>query len=249
MYYGYGYGGSMGNGGGWYMLWLILMAVCFVFASWAQVSVSSNFKKYSQVMTRRGLTGMQAARAVLRANGVTDVQFAQIGGNLTDNYNPRTNVISLSGQVYGVSSVAAVGVAAHEAGHAVQYAKGYAPIRLRNAIIPVCSFGSRLSWPMLVIGLALGASSLVGIGVLLYALATFFQVVTLPVEINASRRALQALEIQGLLTDEELPMARKTLTAAAMTYVAALATSLVQLLRLLLILLSTNNRRGGRRGG
>ena len=246
MYYGYGYGGYMGNSG--YMLWLILMVVCFVFASWAQISVSSNFKRYSQVMTRRGLTGAQAARAVLQANDVTGVQFAQISGNLTDNYNPQTNVISLSGQVYGVSSVAAVGVAAHEAGHAVQYAKGYAPIRLRNAIIPVCSFGSRLSWPMLVLGLAIGATSLVGLGVLLFSLATLFQLVTLPVEINASRRALQALESQGMLTEEELPMARKTLTAAAMTYVAALATSLVQLLRLLLIFLSASNGRGGRRG-
>lgn len=240
MYYNYGYGG----GGGWYTLWIILMVACFAFASWAQVSVSSNFKKYSRVMTRRGLTGAQAAQAVLRANGVTGVQFARISGNLTDNFNPRTNVISLSGSVCDVSSVAAVGVAAHEAGHAVQYAKGYAPIRLRNAIIPLCNFGSSLSWPMLLIGLVLGATSVMGLGIALYALATLFQVVTLPVEINASRRALQALEQEGLLTADELPMARKTLFAAAMTYVAALATSLVQLLRLVLIYLSNG---GGRR--
>lgn len=240
MYYNYGYGG----GGGWYTLWIILMLACFAFASWAQISVSSNFKKYSRVMTKRGLTGAQAAQAVLRANGVTGVQFARISGNLTDNFNPRTNVISLSGNVCDVSSVAAVGVAAHEAGHAVQYAKGYAPIRLRNAIIPLCNFGSSLAWPMLLIGLVLGATSVMGLGVALYALATLFQVVTLPVEINASRRALQALEQQGLLTADELPMARKTLFAAAMTYVAALATSLVQLLRLVLIYLSNG---GGRR--
>ena len=240
MYYNYGYGG----GGGWYTLWIILMLACFAFASWAQISVSSNFKKYSRVMTKRGLTGAQAAQAVLRANGVTGVQFARISGNLTDNFNPRTNVISLSGNVFDVSSVAAVGVAAHEAGHAVQYAKGYAPIRLRNAIIPLCNFGSSLAWPMLLIGLVLGATSVMGLGVALYALATLFQVVTLPVEINASRRALQALEQQGLLTADELPMARKTLFAAAMTYVAALATSLVQLLRLVLIYLSNG---GGRR--
>lgn len=244
LYYGYGYG--YGNDG-WYFIWLILMVVCFAFTTWAQVSVSSNFKKYSRVMTRRGITGMQAAQAVLRANGVTGVQFARISGNLTDNYNPRNNVISLSAGVYDSNSVAAVGVAAHEAGHAVQYATGYGPIRLRNAIIPVCSFGSRLAWPMMVIGLVLNAASLVGLGVLLFALATLFQVVTLPVEINASRRALHALESTGLLAHDELPMARKTLFAAAMTYVAALAVSLVQLLRFILIFLSRNG--GGRRRG
>ncbi|HIV68050.1 MAG TPA: zinc metallopeptidase [Candidatus Butyricicoccus stercorigallinarum] len=240
----YNYGSVYGIGDGWYTLWVILMVACFLFASWAQISVSSNFKKYSRVMTRRGLTGAQAAQAVLRANGVSGVQIARITGNLTDNFNPRTNVISLSSQVYGVSSVAAVGVAAHEAGHAVQYAKGYAPIRLRNAIIPLCNFGSSLAWPMLLIGLMLGATSVMGLGVALYALATLFQAVTLPVELNASRRALQALRQEGLLTEDELPMARKTLVAAAMTYVAALATSLVQLLRLVLIYLS---RGGGRR--
>lgn len=243
--YGYGYGGHGNNG--WYLIWLVLMIACFAFAAWAQASVSGNFKRYSRVMTRKGITGMQAAQAVLRANGVTGVQFARIAGNLTDNYNPRNHVISLSAGVYDSNSVAAVGVAAHEAGHAVQYAKGYAPIRLRNAIIPVCSFGSQMAWPLLVIGLALGASSLVGMGVLLYALATLFQAVTLPVEINASRRALQALQSTGLLSADELPMARKTLFAAAMTYVAALATSLVQLLRLILIFLSRNG--GGRRRG
>lgn len=244
MYYGYGGYGGYGSG---YMLWAVLMIACVIFAGWAQVSVSSNFKRYSSVMTRRGLTGMQAAQAVLRANGVTGVQFAHIKGNLTDNYNPRTNIISLSSGVYDSCSVAAVGVAAHEAGHAVQYAKGYGPIRLRNAIIPVCNFGSQLAWPMLVIGLVLSASSLIALGVFLYALATLFQVITLPVEINASRRALRALESGGLLTQDEMPMARKTLTAAAMTYVAALATSLVQLLRLVLIFLSRSgggNRRG-----
>ncbi|MDO4174890.1 MAG: zinc metallopeptidase [Eubacteriales bacterium] len=240
LYNGYGYGNN-----GWYLIWIILMIACFAFAAWAQAAVSGNFQRYSRVMTRKGITGMQAAQAVLRANGVTGVQFTRISGNLTDNYNPRTNVISLSAGVYDSNSVAAVGVAAHEAGHAVQYAKGYGPIRLRNAIIPVCSFGSQLAWPLLLIGLVIGASSLVGLGVLLYALATLFQAVTLPVEINASRRALEALETTGLLSEDELPMARKTLFAAAMTYVAALATSLVQLLRLIMIYLSRNG--GGRR--
>ena len=240
MYYGYGYG-SMHSG--WSSIWIILMLACVIFAGWAQVSVSSNFKKYSAVMTRRNLTGAQAAQAVLRANGVTGVQFARVSGHLTDHFDPRTNVIRLSDSVYDSCSVAAVGVAAHEAGHAVQYAKDYGPIKIRSAIIPLCNFGSSMAWPMLAIGLVLGATSLMGIGVLLYALATLFQVVTLPVEINASRRALQALETQGLLTDDEMPMARKTLFAAAMTYVAALATSLVQLLRLILIFLSNG---GGR---
>lgn len=243
MFYGYGYGyGGYGNNG-WYMIWLVLMVICFAFTAWAQASVNSNFKKYSRVMTRKGVTGMQAAQAVLRANGVTGVQFARIGGNLTDHFDPRSNIIRLSAAVYDVSSVAAVGVAAHEAGHAVQYATGYGPIRLRNAIIPVCNFGSRMAWPLMVIGLLLNAVSLVGVGVLLFALATLFQVVTLPVELNASRRALQSLASTGLLTQDELPMARKTLFAAAMTYVAALAVSLVQLLRFVLIFLS----RGGNR--
>lgn len=241
-YMGYGYGYGYGSD---YTIYLILMAVCFVFSLWAQMSVSSAFSKYSRVMTRRGLTGQQAAEAVLRANNVTGIGFAHIGGNLTDNFNPTTGVISLSQGVYSSTSVAAVGVAAHEAGHAVQYAVGYAPIKLRMAIIPVCSFGSKLSWPLLVIGLAIGSTSLVGLGVLFFALSTLFQLVTLPVELNASRRALKALKNNYLLTEDELPMARKTLTAAAMTYVAALATSLVQLLRLLAIF-NNNNRRGGR---
>ena len=238
MYYGYyGYGGYSS-------IWIILMLICAAFAGWAQLSVSSNFKKYSNVMTRNNLTGAQAAQAVLRANGVHGVQLSHVGGNLTDHFDPRSNCIRLSDHVYDSCSVAAVGVAAHEAGHAVQYAKSYAPIRLRSAIIPLCNFGSTLAWPMLAIGLVIGATSLVGIGVLMYALATLFQVVTLPVEINASRRALQALESEGLLTSQELPMARKTLFAAAMTYVAALATSLVQLLRLIFIFLANG---GGRR--
>lgn len=239
-YYSYGYGYY----DGWYILCMVLMVVCFVFAMWAQAAVSTNFRKFSRVTTRRGITGAQAAQAVLRANGVSGIQFARIGGKLTDNFNPRTGIISLSSEVYDSYSVAAVGVAAHEAGHAVQYAKGYGPIRLRNAIIPVCNFGSGLAWPMLFLGLILGVTPLMGVGVALYALATLFQVVTLPVEINASRRALRALSEQGLLYEDELPMARKTLFAAAMTYVAALATSLVQLLRLLLIFFSNG---GGRR--
>ncbi|MGN1014191.1 MAG: zinc metallopeptidase [Butyricicoccus sp.] len=240
-YMGYGYGYGYGSE---YTLYTILMVVCFLFSLWAQASVKSSFNKYSRVMTRKGLTGQQAAECVLRANGVTGIRFAQIGGELTDNFNPSTGVISLSSGVYHSTSVASVGVAAHEAGHAVQYAVGYGPIRLRMAIIPLCSFGSKLAWPLLVLGLVLSISSLVGLGVLFFALATLFQLITLPVELDASRRALHALKTTGLLTEQELPMARKTLTAAAMTYVAALATSIVQLLRLLAIF---NNSRGNRR--
>lgn len=237
-YYGYGVGYHSG-----YSIYLILMAVCFVFSLWAQASVNSAFRKYSRVATRRGLTGRQAAECVLRANGVSGIQFARIGGSLTDNFNPTTGVISLSSDVYDSTSVASVGVAAHEAGHAVQHAVGYGPIRLRMAIIPICSFGSRMSWPLLVIGLAVGITPLIGLGVAFFALSTLFQLVTLPVELDASHRALAALRDGGLLTEDELPMARKTLTAAAMTYLAALATSIVQLLRLLAIF---GNRRGGR---
>lgn len=159
-YYGYGVGYHSG-----YSIYLILMAVCFVFSLWAQASVNSAFRRYSRVATRRGLTGRQAAECVLRANGVSGIQFARIGGSLTDNFNPTTGVISLSSDVYDSTSVASVGVAAHEAGHAVQHAVGYGPIRLRMAIIPICSFGSRMSWPLLVIGLAVGITPLIGLGV------------------------------------------------------------------------------------
>lgn len=239
-YYGFGYGY-----GSDYTIYVVLMVVCFAFSLWAQASVNSAFRRFSQVATRRGLTGRQAAECVLRANGVGGIRFARIAGNLTDNFNPKTGVISLSNGVYDSTSVASVGVAAHEAGHAVQHAVGYGPIRLRMAIIPICSFGSRLSWPLLAIGLLVGITPLIGLGVAFFALSTLFQLVTLPVELDASRRALKALKEGGLLTESELPMARKTLTAAAMTYLAALATSLVQLLRLLAIY---GNRRGDRRG-
>lgn len=236
LYLGYGYYDAS------YTLYTVLMVVCFVFSLWAQASVNGAFRKYSNVMTNRGLTGQQAAECVLRANGVSGIRFAHIAGNLTDNFNPSTGVINLSDSVYHSTSVAAVGVAAHEAGHAVQHAVGYGPIKVRMAIIPLCSFGSKMAWPLLVLGLVLGLPSLAGIGVLFFSLATLFQLVTLPVELDASHRAIQALKQEGLLTEGELPMARKTLRAAAMTYVAALATSIVQLLRLLAIVNSRSRR-------
>ena len=213
--------------------WMLLVPAMLI-ALVAQMRVSSTFNRFSRVACRRGLTGAQAAEAVLRAHGVLDVQIQAIRGNLNDHYDPRTNVIRLSDSVYGVSSVAAVGVAAHEAGHAVQYAQGYGPIKLRTAIIPVCNIGSQLSILFIIIGLFLYSEPLFGIGVILFSLTVLVQLVTLPVEFNASRRAIKTLESGYLLEEDELQGAKKVLRAAAMTYVAALLVSLAQLLRFLL---------------
>ncbi len=220
--------------------YFVLIIPCIILAAVAQGQVSATFKKYSAVRTRRGITAEQAAQRVLSANGVTGVQIQRVSGNLTDHYDPRTNVIRLSDTVYGSQSVAAVGVAAHEAGHAVQYAKQYAPIKIRAAIIPITNIGSNLSWPLILIGLIFNSSPLLLTGILFFSFSTVFQLITLPVELNASGRAIRALSDGGILYEEEVPMAKKTLRAAAMTYVAALAVSIAQLLRLLLIF-------GGRR--
>lgn len=217
------------------MYYIVLVVPCLFLAFWAQGKVKSTFSRYEQVMNRRGLTGAQAAEAVLRQNGVTGVRIEWVAGKLNDHFDPRTNTIRLSNAVYSSTSVASIGVAAHEAGHAVQYAQGYFPIKLRAAIIPVTQIGSSAALPLLVLGLVLNSGMLLDIGILAFALSTVFQLITLPVEVNASNRALTAIEQGGLLTDEEYPMAKKTLTAAAMTYVAALAVSLAQLLRVLLI--------------
>ena len=219
--------------------WMILVPAMLI-ALFAQLKVSSTFNRYDRVRSARGYTGAQAAEAVLRQHGVTDVRIDRVRGRLTDHYDPRSNVIRLSDAVYASNSVAAMGVAAHEAGHAVQYAVGYGPIRLRNAIIPVCNFGSQLSIILIVIGLFLYSQPLFGLGVILFGVAVVGQVVTLPVEFNASRRALESLEGGYLLDDEELRGARKVLSAAAMTYVAALLVSLAQLLR---FVLAFNGRR------
>ena len=215
--------------------YIVLVVPCLLLAFWAQGKVKSTFSRYEQVMNRRGLTGAQAAEAVLRQNGVTGVRIEWVAGKLNDHFDPRTNTIRLSNAVYSSTSVASIGVAAHEAGHAVQYAQGYFPIKLRAAIIPVTQIGSSAALPLLVLGLVLNSGMLLDIGILAFSLSTVFQLITLPVEVNASNRALTAIEQGGLLTDEEYPMAKKTLTAAAMTYVAALAVSLAQLLRVLLI--------------
>ena len=220
---------------GFDMYYIVLVVPCIILAFWAQAQVKSTFSRYERVLTRRGLTGAMAAEAVLRQNGVTGVAVERVAGKLTDHYDPRTNTIRLSNAVYGSTSVASVGVAAHEAGHAVQHAVGYFPLRLRISIIPLTQLGAAASFPLIILGLVMNFGALISIGILAFALSTVFQLVTLPVEINASRRALAAIEQGGLLTGDEYPMAKKTLTAAAMTYVAALAVSLAQLLRLLLI--------------
>lgn len=229
MGYGIGYGIDI--------YYLLLVVPAFLLALWAQIKVKGTYKKMSAVRNSRGLTGAQAASRVLYEHGVTNVRIERVSGTLTDHYDPRANVIRLSDGVFDSSSVAAVGIACHEAGHAVQYAKNYAPIRMRNAILPVCNVGSKIGIPLAIIGLVIG--SMVGrwlfwAGILLYGLVALFQLVTLPVEFNASRRALQTIDDTGMLAGEEYKGARKVLTAAALTYVAALAVSLANLLRLIL---------------
>ncbi len=220
--------------------YLILVLPAVVFAMWAQYQVNGTFNKYSKVRAGRNVTGAQAAEAVLRAGGVYDVGIERISGSLTDHYDPRDKVIRLSDSVYDNPSIAALGVAAHEAGHAVQHAEEYFPLRLRRAIIPITQIGSSLAMPLLIIGLILSSMNLVYLGIAFFGFSTLFQAVTLPVEFDASRRAVAALSEGGLLSLEELPAAKKTLRAAALTYVAALAVSLAQLLRLLIVF-------GGRR--
>ncbi len=219
----------------WDEPWVIaLLVASMVFAGWASISVKSTFNKYSKIRNARNLTGAEAADRVLRQNGVTGVRIERISGHLSDYFDPRTNTIRLSDSVYSSTAVSAVGVAAHEAGHAVQYAKSYAPMKLRAAIIPLTNIGSQLSMPLIIIGFIFSSFSfLITLGILLFSVTVLFQLVTLPVEFDASRRAMVALREGHLLGDDELKMARKTLTAAAMTYVAALAVAVVQLIRLI----------------
>ncbi len=224
-YYSLYYGGDA--------IWVVLMLVAYVFTLIAQVKVKSTFNKYSKHKSARALTGAQAARMILDRNGLRNVRIERVSGSLSDHYDPKANVVRLSDTVHDNDSIAAIGVAAHECGHAVQYAVGYGPIRLRMAILPVTQFGSSLAFPLIFIGLLLQFTGLAYLGVALFALATFFQLVTLPVEFNASSRALAVLSDYGTLDDDELRGAKKVLSAAAMTYVAALAVSLTNLLRLL----------------
>ena len=225
--------------------YIVLVLPCVLLSLWASSNVNSTFKKYSRQLSSRRITGAEAARRVLAANGVYGVRIDRVSGSLTDHFDPKTNVIRLSDSVYDNASTAAIGVAAHEAGHAVQYAQGYGPIKLRAAIIPVTNIGSKLAMPLILIGLLLSFMEnfsffFVYLGIACFGLSLVFQLVTLPVEFNASRRAMVALEEGGILTDEERKGAKKTLKAAALTYVAATATALAQLLRLILLF-------GGRR--
>ncbi len=236
MGFGYGYGIDI--------YYLLLVVPAFLLALWAQAKVKGTYRKMSAVRNARNLTGAQAAARVLYEHGITNVTIEHISGELTDHFDPRSNVIRLSDGVYDSSSVAAVGIACHEAGHAVQYAKNYAPIRLRNSILPVCNIGSRLGIPLAVVGLFIWGTVgryLFWTGILLYSLVALFQLVTLPVEFDASRRALAAIDSTGMLAGEEYKGAKKVLTAAALTYVAALAVSLANLMRL--ILRNMNRRR------
>ena len=227
----------------WYIV-LVMPAV--LFSIFASMKVNSTFKKYSKVRSSRGITGAEAARRVLDANGLYSVKIERVRGDLTDHYNPKNNTIYLSETVYNNPSAAAIGVASHEAGHAIQHAVGYAPIKIRAAIIPATRFGSMLAFPLILFGLLLEASGMIYLaylGVACFGLSTLFQLVTLPTEFNASRRALRAIESCGILAKDEISSARKVLSAAAMTYVAALAVSLMQLLRLLLMVSGNSKRR------
>lgn len=221
--------------------YLVLVMPMIIFSLIASVKVKSAFNKYSKVFSQRGLTGAQAAEEVLKFHGITNVAIQHVAGELTDHYDPKANVIRLSDKVYNSTSVASIGVACHEAGHAAQYAEGYSPVKIRSVIYPTCSIGSKVGFPLAFLGLVFSFDFLVTLGIALFGLAVLFQVLTLPVEFNASRRAIKVIDEIGVLRDDEIRGAKKVLTAAALTYVASLAVSLANLLRL--ILLSNRNRR------
>ena len=217
-----------------YVLVLIGVIICMV----ASAKMNSTFSKYSRVRSRSGLTGREAAEMVLQSMGIYDVRVERVSGNLTDHYDPRSKVLRLSDSTYNSPSVAAIGVAAHECGHAMQHARGYAPLSLRSALVPIANFGSTIAWPLILLGfLFTGETSamFLKIGVLAFSLAVLFQLVTLPVEFNASRRAMQVLGSNGMLYQDELSATKKVLTAAALTYVASAASAILQLLRIILL--------------
>lgn len=221
-----------------YMLYYatgVIMIPVLLFSFYCQIKVKRAFRRYSSVHAMCGMTGAQAAARLLQLNGITDVQIRQIGGTLTDYYDPKNKEICLSGDVYNATSVAAIGVACHEAGHACQHAQGYAPLKIRNAAIPATRIGSSLGIPLVLLGMVFTWRPLIMVGIVLYALVALFQLLTLPVEFNASRRALQTIESNQFLTEQEYRGAKKVLTAAALTYVAALGSALATLLRLLLL--------------
>ncbi len=222
--------------------YVVLVLPALLFTLWAQIRVKTTFAKYQKVASDQNMTGADAARLVLEQNGVTDVTVTRVAGQLTDHYDPKENVIRLSESVYDTRTAAAVGVAAHEAGHAVQYAVDYAPIRLRSAVIPATKIGTYAAWPLFILGMVMSFKGLQLAGIILFSACVLFQLLTLPVEINASRRAVKSLEVSGL-SDEGLKAAKSVLTAAALTYVAALASAIVNLLRLISLFNSGRGRR------
>lgn len=222
-----------------YILVVIGAVICMI----ASARVKGTFNKYSQLRSMSGMNGAQVAQRVLQAAGIYDVQVRHVSGSLTDHYDPRTKTVNLSDPVYNATSVAALGVAAHECGHAIQHAKSYAPLSIRSALVPIANFGSMLAWPVILIGLFFNTRSsglIIDIGILLFSAAVLFQLVTLPVEFDASRRALVMLRTQGILADDELKYTRRVLKSAALTYVASAAAAILQLLRIIFI---TNGRR------
>ncbi len=219
----------------------ILVIIGAIISMIASMNVNGTYRRFSTVMNSRGIRAEEAAQRILNSAGIYDVRIERIRGNLTDHYSPGEKVLRLSDTVYGSSSVAAIGVAAHECGHAIQHQVGYGPLGLRSLSVPVANIGSRLSWPIILIGLIIGSTPIANIGVILFLAVVFFQLITLPVEFNASRRALKVLNEDRMLDSQELKGAKKVLSAAAMTYVAALFSSILQLLRLVLIV--NGNRR------
>ena len=232
---------------------MIILIPAILFTMYAQSKVNSNFRRYSNVRNARNMTGAEAARRMLDANGLGNVQIEQVRGSLTDHYDPRKRVLRLSQSVYGVKSIAAVSVACHEAGHAVQHAESYKPLKIRNSIVPLVNFASSLTWPLVILGIVLLANGsymgdlLFNIGVITMLAVILFHTVTLPVEFNASSRALKQMDELGIITEEENTGANKVLKAAAMTYVAALATAIANLLRILAMTGSRDQRKGNAR--
>ena len=218
--------------------YLLFLAPAIIITMIAQIGVKTTFNKYSRVRSHSGMTGREAAETILRRAGIYDVRVERISGNLTDHYDPRGKVLRLSDATYGQTSVAAVGVAAHECGHAIQHQVGYAPLQIRSALVPVANFGSTIAWPLILLGLFFNSQmsqALLNLGILAFSLAVLFQIVTLPVEFNASRRAIKILGESNLLYPDELSGTKKVLTAAALTYVAGAASAILQLLRILIL--------------
>ncbi len=222
--------------------YIVLVMPALIFAMYAQTKVNSTFNKYRTVGNKKGYTGAQIARHILDINGLQNIMVEKVSGNLTDHYDPKNNVIRLSDSTYSSTSVAAIGVAAHEVGHAVQHAEGYAPIKVRNAIVPVVQIASYAAWPLAIIGLLMGMTGLAEFGIILFGLVVLFQLITLPVEFNASGRAIKTLENNGILDTQEIAASKKVLSAAAMTYVASAAVAIANLLRLLSIVGFGRNR-------